>query len=203
MAQQRSLYEQKARDIIIEGMMMRMPGSFDTAQADEVKCVPGSVYAFHYNAEKKTSLKSATGRMMNFSDGLPVVLVTEVSGDNITGFNLNLLRSEFKCLLINCIFNINGRMEDNESLDDRMRRAVMKMGEPAFLNAVLATGIARDPEYRKAAVDILLKSIRKYSQKNMLTVRLIEPGQWKYLPFLSCQAYEGIQRDLYSSDRRS
>lgn len=202
MAGQRPLYEQKARELIIEGLVMRQPGSFDSAKTDDVRCVPGSVYVFNYNAVSKTELTSQdTGRKISFSDGLPVVLVTEVSGDKVTGFNLNLCRSEFKCLLLNAIFNLQGKMDTSGELDDRVRRAVTKLGDRQFLNTVLGVGVAKDPEYRKATVDILLKTVRNYSLKNMMNVKHLETSMWRYIPFLNIQAYSGIQKDLHNSGR--
>ena len=202
MAVERPLYEQKARELIIEGLVSRRPGSFDSAKVDEVKCVPGSVYIFNYNSASKTVLQNMdTGRNISFSDGLPVLLVTEVSGDNIKGFNLNLCRSEFKCLLLNSIFNLQGEMNTSGEFDDRVRKAVTKLGDRQFLNAVLGVGVAKDPEYRKATVDILLKTIRNYSVKNMMNVKLLEPSMWRYIPFLNLQAYAGIQKDMHASGR--
>lgn len=202
MAVERPLYEQKARELIIEGMVSRKPGSFDSDKTDDVKFVPGSVYIFNYSSESKTELKSEeTGRKISFSDGLPVVLVTEVSGDKVVGFNLNLSRSEFKCMLLNAIFNLQGKMDTSGELDDRVRRAVTKLGDRQFLNTVLAVGVAKDPEYRKAAVEILLKTIRNYSVKNMMNIKLLEPSMWRYIPFLNLQAYAGVQKDMHASGR--
>lgn len=163
--------------------------------------LPSLFYTFMYKAEGDT----ISG--IKFSDALPVVFCFKRSTKWIEGLNFNLLPNEVRAAVLDIIDKstdnyysdkgknaaINGKIAVNETLaavlvDDNQRMALLNLLE------------------RKMGVSIK-KAYRRYNMSHIENLRLIEYGDYKYIPLLCFEesirgaGIAEIQKKVISGDK--
>lgn len=145
---------------------------------------PGCIYAFQYSAMKPSVYQNESVRF-EWSDGLPIVLITRVKNNIVSGINLNLCDMSTRCHIINLLHNLDLDFYSSgaEQMAMKGRRPISNNVAKVFLNQ----------ETEKAFYEAIKKICqiqytgfiyRTYSITNIKNPRLIETWQHKYVPFL-------------------
>lgn len=163
-------------------------GDYDSETLFDGKLFRGNIYIFQYDS-KSLSTYTYNGESVQYSDNLPIVLMTNEGANTIRGINLNMCNKGLTTLLLNMIqnldedFYINGgaeRLAYNKSL-------VISKKVYSFLT-MQGTEKAIIEQLSRYCPNVDYSSIfRNYSVDRIKNIRLIEPWQWKYLPFLNYQ----------------
>lgn len=165
--------------------------SYDSESLFNGKLYRGNIYIFQYEAIKPTKY-SYNGKDTYFADSLPIVLMTGETESTIRGINLNFCNKSLKTLILNIITNLD---EDFYFKQGAAKLAFNK-------NLVISKKVYEflsTPKGEQQIIDELKRAyskvdysfiFRNYSVKHIKSIRLIEPWQWKYLPFLTYNSFD-------------
>ena len=184
-----------AENTIIRGLMVQNKrqndkledlDSYDSESLFNGKIYRGNMYIFTYNAKNSTKY-SYKGEDVYFTDSLPIILMTGETHSTIRGINLNFCNKALKTLILNILTN----MDEDFYFGDLAQKQAFNRQVPIsekvyrFLSANDAEEINRD----YPGIDYKL-IFRNYAVANIKNIRLIEPWQWKYIPFLNYDSFD-------------
>lgn len=160
-------------------------GEYDSETLFGGKLFRGNVYIFEYDANTPT-VYEYKGKQAKYTDNLPIILMTGEGRNIIRGINLNFCNKALKAIILNLIYNIDTKFytETAEKLAVNKSMAISKQVY-TFLNTndvekqIIAYLQQKFPETDFSML------FRNYSVNRIKQIRLVEPWQWKYLPFLT------------------
>ena len=145
---------------------------------------PGCIYIFQYMA-KTPSIYDDGKQKFTWFDSLPIVLVTEIKNNIVSGINLNLCNMAIKTQVINTLMNldINFYKDGAERMAYSGKRPYSEYVASVFMNQ----------DKKKAFYEYITRTCqlaytgfiyRTYSISNIRNPRMLEIWQYKYIPFL-------------------
>lgn len=171
---------------------------YDSESLFNGKLYRGNIYIFSYDAKQPTKYSFGNDSVY-FTDTLPIVLMLSESKTTIYGINFNFCNKALKTLILNLIRNIDEDFFDN-GLDQKLaanKNLVISDKLYKFLIQPNAVSIIKDflnKFYPNVDYNVIF---RNYDISRIKDIRLIEPWQWKYIPFLN---YEGtLKKDTLSA----
>lgn len=183
------------RSLIVQGKRQQEKlegiGTYDSESLFNGKIYRGNIYIFTYVAKNPTKY-SYKNQDVYFSDSLPVVLVIGETASTIKGINLNFCNKALKTLILNIITNLD---EDFYFGDVAEKMAYNKQ---APISPKVYKFLSDDNadqkiigELQKTYSNIDYQFIfRNYAVSQIKDIRLIEPWQWKYIPFLNYDSFD-------------
>lgn len=165
--------------------------SYDSESLFNDKMYRGNMYIFTYSAKNPTKY-SYKGEDVYFADSLPVVLMTGETQSTIRGINLNFCNKALKTLILNILTN----MDEDFYFGDLAQKQAFNKQAPISekVYRFLSSNDAEEKiieELNRAYSEIDYKFIfRNYAIANIKDIRLIEPWQWKYIPFLNYDSFD-------------
>ena len=196
----RDIKNNVAENTIIRGLMVQNKrqndkledlDSYDSESLFNGKMYRGNMYIFTYNAKNPTKY-SYKGEDVYFTDSLPVVLMTGETQSTIRGINLNFCNKALKTLILNILTN----MDEDFYFGDLAQKQAFNRQAPISekVYRFLSSNDAEEKiieELNRAYPGIDYKFIfRNYAVTNIKNIRLIEPWQWKYIPFLNYDSFD-------------
>lgn len=165
--------------------------SYDSESLFNGKIYRGNMYIFTYNA-KAPSKYTYKDNDVYFFDSLPVVLITSETSTCIRGINLNFCNKGLKTLILNIITNLDEDFYFNGRGQKMAFNKIAPISEKVY--RFLSNNDAEEKiinELERAYPNIDYRCIfRNYSVSNIKDIRLIEPWQWKYIPFLNYDSFD-------------
>ena len=165
--------------------------SYDSESLFNGKLYRGNMYIFTYSAKNPTKY-SYKGEEIYFADSLPVILMIGETSSTIKGINLNFCNKALKTLILNMIMN----MDEDFYFEGRAQKMAFNKIAPISerVYTFLSNGNPEEKiikELERAYSGIDYKCIfRNYAIANIKDIRLIEPWQWKYIPFLNYDSFD-------------
>ena len=165
--------------------------SYDSESLFNGKMYRGNMYIFTYSAKNPTKY-SYKGEDVYFADSLPVVLMTGETQSTIRGINLNFCNKALKTLILNILTN----MDEDFYFGDLAQKLAFNKQAPISekVYRFLSSNDAEEKiieELNRAYSGLDYKFIfRNYAIANIKDIRLIEPWQWKYIPFLNYDSFD-------------
>lgn len=165
--------------------------AYDSESLFNGRIYRGNMYIFTYSANKLTKY-SYNRSDIHYSDSMPVVLVTGETSSTIRGINLNFCNKALKTLILNIITNLDedfyfGGLAQKMAFN---KQAPISEKVYRFLSDNGAEQKIIE-ELNRAYTDVDYSCIfRNYSVQNIKNIRLIEPWQWKYIPFLNYDSFD-------------
>lgn len=160
--------------------------AYDSEICFQGKLYSGNIYIFSYNSKSMVKY-SYRGKNFTFEDNLPIILMTGQSATCIRGLNLNFCTKPLKALILNMMWNI-----DTEYYESDIYSFIKNKNIPlspkiqTFFQSDIENKIIKElNRYEQANYQMLF---RNYAVSNIQKIRLVEPWQWKFLPFLSFEA---------------
>lgn len=167
-------------------------GEYDSESAFDGKIFISNIYMFTYVAKSPTFYQYEN-YTIQYTDNLPLVLITGWTPTTIRGINLNLCNKDLKVLILDLFYSMDLNFFEN----DAERLATGK--DFALSKTIYSFLIEKDSEnqikdYLCRAYDGVDYNLifRNYAVSNIKNIRMIEPWQWKYLPALT---YSGSIRE--------
>lgn len=165
--------------------------SYDSESLFDGKLYRGNIYIFQYTAKNPTKY-SYKGQDVYFTDNMPVVLMIGETASTIKGINLNFCNKGLTTLILNIITNL----DEDFYFDGRAQKLAYNKQLP--ISEKVYTFLSGDDaeekiisELQRAFSGVDYKLVfRNYAVSNIKNVRLIEPWQWKYLPFLNYDSFD-------------
>ena len=165
--------------------------TYDSESLFNGKIYRGNIYIFTYKSKSQTKY-SYKGEDVYFSDSMPVVLIIGETATTIKGINLNFCNKGLKTLILNMITNL-----DEEFYFGGLAEK-MAYNKQAPISKNVYTFVSNDNaeekiinELERAYPGIDYKSIfRNYAVSQIDNIRLIEPWQWKQIPFLNYDSFD-------------
>ena len=197
---ERGIKNDDAENAIIRSLMVqnkrqseKLEGldSYDSESLFNGRIYRGNIYTFLYNAKNPTKY-TYKDKSVLFSDSMPVVLVIGETSSTIKGINLNFCNKALKTLILNIITNLDEDFYFDGGAQKLTYNKQMAISEKVY--RFLSNNDAEQKiikELERAYKDVDYKSIfRIYSVSNIKNIRLIEPWQWKYLPFMNYNSFD-------------
>lgn len=167
-------------------------GAYDSESVFAGKIYPGCIYIFSYDAKTPTKY-TYQEKNVYFTDSMPIVLITSFGNGVIRGINLNFCNKALKTLVLNLVQNLDPKyFERDAEILTYNKSLPLSKNILAYFNNV---------EKAEAELASLLQSqcgnvdysiiFRTYSSSGIKHIRLIEPWQWEYLPFLEYTDMKG------------
>ena len=189
-----------AENTIIRGLMVQNKrqndkledlDSYDSESLFNGKIYRGNMYIFTYNAKNPTKY-TYKGKDVYFSDSMPVVLITNETSTTIRGINLNFCNKALKTLILNILTNMDEKFYFDGLAQKMAFNKIAPISEKVY--RFLSSNDAEEKiikELNRAYPGIDYKFIfRNYAVANIKNIRLIEPWQWKYIPFLNYDSFD-------------
>lgn len=165
--------------------------SYDSESLFNGKIYRGNMYIFIYNAKNPTKY-SYKGKDVYFTDSMPVVLITGETSTTIRGINLNFCNNALKTLILNILTNMDENFYFGGLAQKMAFNKIAPISEKVY--KFLSDNNAEQKiieELNKAYKGIDYSFIfRNYAVSQIKNIRLIEPWQWKYIPFLNYDSFE-------------
>lgn len=189
-----------AEDAIIKSLMVQNNrqnekledlDSYDSESLFNGKIYRGNMYIFTYNAKNPTKY-TYKGKDVYFSDSMPVVLITNETSTTIRGINLNFCNKALKTLILNILTNMDEEFYFGGLAQKMAFNKIAPISEKVYrfllyndAEEKIIKELKRD--YPDIDYNILF---RNYAVANIKNIRLIEPWQWKYIPFLNYDSFD-------------
>ena len=165
--------------------------SYDSESLFNGKIYRGNMYIFTYNAKNPTKY-TYKGKDVYFSDSMPVVLITNETSTTIRGINLNFCNKALKTLILNILTNMDEEFYFDGLAQKMAFNKIAPISEKVY--RFLSFNDAEEKiikELKRDYPDIDYNILfRNYAVANIKDIRLIEPWQWKYIPFLNYDSFE-------------
>ena len=165
--------------------------SYDSESLFNGKIYRGNMYIFTYNAKNPTKY-TYKGKDVYFSDSMPVVLITNETSTTIRGINLNFCNKALKTLILNILTNMDEEFYFDGLAQKMAFNKIAPISEKVY--RFLSFNDAEEKiikELKRDYPDIDYNILfRNYAVTNIKDIRLIEPWQWKYIPFLNYDSFE-------------
>ena len=165
--------------------------SYDSESLFNGKIYRGNMYIFTYNAKNPTKY-TYKGKDVYFSDSMPVVLITNETSTTIRGINLNFCNKALKTLILNILTNIDEEFYFDGLAQKMAFNKIAPISEKVY--RFLSSNDAEEKiikELKRDYPDIDYNILfRNYAVDNIKDIRLIEPWQWKYIPFLNYDSFD-------------
>lgn len=165
--------------------------SYDSESLFNGKIYRGNMYIFTYNAKNPTKY-TYKGKDVYFSDSMPVVLITNETSTTIRGINLNFCNKSLKTLILNILTNIDEEFYFDGLAQKMAFNKIAPISEKVY--RFLSSNDAEEKiikELKRDYPDIEYNILfRNYAIANIKDIRLIEPWQWKYIPFLNYDSFD-------------
>ena len=165
--------------------------SYDSESMFNGRIYRGNIYIFTYKAKNPTKY-TFNGQSTYFSDTMPVVLVISETATTIKGINLNFCNKGLKTLILNLITNMDEDFYFGGLAQKMTYNKQAAISEKVY--TFLSDNSAEEKiiEYlNRAYPGVDYKSIfRNYAVSQIGDIRLIEPWQWKYLPFMNYNSFD-------------
>lgn len=165
--------------------------SYDSESLFNGKIYRGNMYIFTYNAKNPTKY-TYKGKDVYFSDSLPVVLITNETSTTIRGINLNFCNKALKTLILNILTNMDEEFYFGGLAQKMAFNKIAPISEKVY--RFLSSNNAEEKiikELKRDYPDIDYNILfRNYAVTNIKNIRLIEPWQWKYIPFLNYDSFD-------------
>lgn len=165
--------------------------SYDSESLFNGKIYRGNMYIFTYNAKNPTKY-IYKGKDVYFSDSMPVVLITNETSTTIRGINLNFCNKALKTLILNILTNIDEEFYFDGLAQKMAFNKIAPISEKVY--RFLSSNDAEEKiikELKRDYPDIDYNILfRNYAVTNIKDIRLIEPWQWKYIPFLNYDSFD-------------
>ena len=165
--------------------------SYDSESLFNGKIYRGNMYIFTYNAKNPTKY-TYKGKDVYFSDSMPVVLITNETSTTIRGINLNFCNKALKTLILNILTNMDEEFYFDGLAQKMAFNKIAPISEKVY--RFLSSNDAEEKiikelkrDYPNIDYNILF---RNYAVTNIKDIRLIEPWQWKYIPFLNYDSFD-------------
>ena len=165
--------------------------SYDSESLFNGKIYRGNMYIFTYNAKNPTKY-TYKGKDVYFSDSMPVVLITNETSTTIRGINLNFCNKALKTLILNILTNMDEEFYFDGLAQKMAFNKIAPISEKVyrFLSSNDAEEkIIKELKYDYPDIDYNIL-FRNYAVTNIKDIRLIEPWQWKYIPFLNYDSFD-------------
>ena len=198
--EERNIKNDDAENAIIRSLMVqekrqseKLEGlnSYDSESLFNGKIYRGNIYMFLYNAKNPTKY-TYNGQSVLFADSMPVVLIIGETQSTIKGINLNFCNKSLKTLILNIITNLDEEFYFDGGSQKLAYNKQLVISQKVY--KFLSSDDAEQKiitELERAFKGIDYKSIfRNYSVSNIKNIRLIEPWQWKYLPFMNYNSFD-------------
>ena len=162
---------------------------YDSESLFNGKLYRGNIYIFTYDAKEPTKYTYGNDSVY-FTDTMPVFLMLGETTSSIYGINFNFCNKALKTLILNLIRNLDLDFFEN-GIDQKLaanKNLVISEKLYKFLSDQRAVSIIKEflnKMYAGIDYDVIF---RNYSISQIKNIRLIEPWQWKYIPYLN---YEG------------
>lgn len=171
---------------------------YDSETLFNGKLYRGNIYIFTYDAKYPTKYIYGKDEVY-FTDTLPVFLMLDETSTTIYGINLNFCNKALKTLILNMIRNLDEDFFEN-GYDQKLannKNLVISERLYKFLSDKKTVDIIKEAlnrMYKNVDYNVIF---RHYAISGIKNIRLIEPWQWKYIPFLN---YEGsLKKDTLSA----
>ena len=197
---ERSIKNNDAENAIIRSLMVQQKrqsekleglDSYDSESLFNGKIYRGNIYTFLYNAKNQTKYTYKDQSVL-FTDTMPVVLIIGETLSTIKGINLNFCNKALKTLILNIITNLDEEFYFDGGAQKLAYNKQLVISQKVY--KFLSSDDAEQKiitELERAFKGIDYKSIfRNYSVSNIKNIRLIEPWQWKYLPFMNYNSFD-------------
>ena len=165
--------------------------SYDSESLFNGKIYRGNMYIFTYNAKNPTKY-TYKGKDVYFSDSMPVVLITNETSTTIRGINLNFCNKALKTLILNILTNMDEEFYFGGLAQKMAFNKIAPISEKVY--RFLSSNDAEKKiikELKRDYPDIDYNILfRNYAVTNIKDIRLIEPWQWKYIPFLNYDSFD-------------
>ena len=165
--------------------------SYDSESLFNGKIYRGNMYIFTYNAKNPTKY-TYKGKDVYFSDSMPVVLITNETSTTIRGINLNFCNKALKTLILNILTNMDEEFYFDGLAQKMAFNKIAPISEKVY--RFLSSNDAEEKiikELKRDYPDIDYNILfRNYAVTNIKDIRLIEPWQWKYIPFLNYDSFD-------------
>lgn len=165
--------------------------SYDSESLFNGKIYRGNMYIFTYNAKNPTKY-TYKGKDVYFSDLMPVVLITNETSTTIRGINLNFCNKALKTLILNILTNMDEEFYFDGLAQKMAFNKIAPISEKVY--RFLSSNDAEEKiikELKRDYPDIDYNILfRNYAVTNIKDIRLIEPWQWKYIPFLNYDSFD-------------
>ena len=165
--------------------------SYDSESLFNGKIYRGNMYIFTYNAKNPTKY-TYKGKDVYFSDSMPVVLITNETSTTIRGINLNFCNKALKTLILNILTNMDEEFYFDGLAQKMAFNKIAPISEKVY--RFLSSNDAEEKiikELKRDYPDIDYNILfRNYAVTNIKNIRLIEPWQWKYIPFLNYDSFD-------------
>lgn len=165
--------------------------SYDSESLFNGKIYRGNMYIFTYNAKNPTKY-TYKGKDVYFSDSMPVVLITNETSTTIRGINLNFCNKALKTLILNILTNMDEEFYFDGLAQKMAFNKIAPISEKVY--RFLSSNDAEEKiikelkrDYPNIDYNILF---RNYAVTNIKDIRLVEPWQWKYIPFLNYDSFD-------------
>ena len=193
--------EDEAYEKIVNKLMLKnLKGSdktynideYDSESAFDGKIFISNIYMFTYAAKSPTFYQYGK-YSIQYTDNLPLVLITGWTPTTIRGINLNLCNKGLKVIILDLFYTMDLKFFEGEA-------EKLASGKDFALSKIIYSFlIEKDSEkqikdYLSRAYDGIDYNLifRNYAVSNIKNIRMIEPWQWKYLPALT---YSGSIRE--------
>lgn len=196
----RSIKNVDAENAIIRSLMVQNKrqgeklegfGTYDSESLFNGKLYRGNMYIFTYAAKNPTKY-SYNGSEVYFTDSMPVILMIGETSSTIRGINLNFCNKALKTLILNIITNLDEDFYFN-GLAEKIaynKQAPISKNVYTFLSSSDAEDKIKT-ELNRVYPNIDYSVIfRNYAVSQIKYIRLIEPWQWKYIPFLNYDSFD-------------
>lgn len=197
-------YEEKAYNEIINNLLIKkLKGqqkltdldSYDSEKNMPSLLIPGNIYVMQYIANADTKYITPDNNILNYSDKEPLILILSTNNNIITGINLNLCTYDLKTIILNIFYNIDPDFFEIKAEQMALsNKTVISQKIQALLKTNNITEILQQLFKQLYKINSYKIIFRNYNIQNIKNLHLIEPWQWKYIPFLN---YTGtIKKDV-------
>ena len=167
---------------------------YDSETLFNGKLYRGNIYIFEYTANKPITYtyKSET---IQFYDSMPIILMTGETKNCIRGINFNFCNKALKTIILNLFQNLDLEFYQGGKAQSLAFNKKLTISEKVY-NFLIDPNAEKNIQFylQQAYENVNYNFLyRNYNISNIKNIRLIEPWQWKYIPFLD---YEGsIKKD--------
>lgn len=170
-----------------QGLKMRNNlNAYDSETLFNGKMYRGNMYIFEYNANIPTKY-TYNGNSVYFYDSLPIVLMTKELNGSFRGINLNFCNMALRTLLLNFITNLDYDFYFTDLAQKIAFNKNITISEKVY------KFLSNDNAEQKIIDNLnnIFRGIdysfifRNYSINKIGKIRLIEPWQWEYIPYLN------------------
>lgn len=164
--------------------------TYDSESLFNGKIYRGNMYIFQYDAKNQTKY-SFNGKDTYYADSLPIILVIGETSSSIKGINFNFCNKGLKTLILNIITNLDEDFYFGGLAEKMAYNKQAPISEKVY--TFLSDNNAEEKiikELEKSYQNIDYSIIfRNYNVQRIKNIRLIEPWQWKYIPFLNYDSF--------------